>query len=461
MQTINSLSPYNPFYDPLLDDNPGTGINYAPSYWCDTAGEPPENDGPVTSDLDVDVAIIGGGFTGLATAMFLAQEHGINATVLEANQVGWGCTSRNGGQGHLVWGRLSRSQWVKRWGVEMARQLHDNTLQGFEIFQQLTEHPLIDCEPYGHGNLLIAHSKAALRGLKTESRLCNEILSYKTRVLNHAEVKSDYLDDRECKGAMLEPVGIAIHPLKLAYGYSNIARSSGAKVHPSSPVLEWKQKNNIHYLHTPGGIVRARSVAIATAGYTSANLHPLTAFRNMPIMANSVVTRILTDEEIAACKLNTHLLITDTRKLRHYYRFLPDKRLQIGTRSAISGKDAQNPKNLKVVQDAIARKFPILKGIETPWFWHGWMDISHDMMPRIIQPDPSQQIFYSQGYSGNGVSFSAYASFKLAELIAGKPGQKNDLPIFTSPLPKHALQPFRRLGQHLLYSYYKHYDKFR
>lgn len=461
MSNNYSKQPFDPHYDPLVDQNPGVGIEYAPSYWVATAGEPPADDGQLQTDIDVDVAIIGGGYTGLATAMFLAQEHGIKATVLEANQIGWGCSSRNGGQGHLAWGRLSRSQWIKKWGAKTAKKLHDNTLECFEVFKNITENPQIDCEPFGHGNLLIAHSDAAMKNIQEESRICNEVFNYETRILEPAEVINDYLNDRECHGALLEPIGIAIHPLKLAYGYARIARQLGAKIHPASPVLHWSSQNNRHTLHTPGGKVHAKVVAIATAGYTSADLHSLTAYRNMPIMANSVVTRVLSSAEIQECGFKSNLIITDTRKLRHYYRFLPDNRLQIGTRSAISGADANNPIHLQVVKDAIAKKFPVLKDIEIPYFWHGWMDISHDMIPRIVQPDPKQQIFYSQGYSGNGVSFSAYASSMLARLIAGKPIKDKNLPIFSSPLPRHFLQPFRRSGQRLLYTYYKYLDMIR
>ena len=90
---------YDPAYDPLVSPGPGQGKQYAPTYWVATAGDPPPDDGPVTKDLDVDVAIIGGGYTGLATALCLAREHGITAVVLEANRTSWGCSSRNGGQG--------------------------------------------------------------------------------------------------------------------------------------------------------------------------------------------------------------------------------------------------------------------------------------------------------------------------------------------------------------------------
>lgn len=455
---MSNLQPYNPKYDPLKNKTPGTGVDYAPSYWVRNAGKPPEDDGPITSDTDADVVLIGAGFTGTATALFLAREHGIKAVVLEANQIGWGCTSRNGGQGHLAWGRLSRSDWIRKWGVDMARRLHNNSLAGYEVFRSMTEDKEIDCDPQGEGNLLIAHSHDAYRYLMGESDLCNDVLGYKTRMLSREEVHNDYVGDQEAWGGMLEPVGVAVQPLKLCYGYARIARRLGAKIHTSSPVENWTTKDGIHYLRTPGGTVRARSVGVCTAGYTSPNLHKLTRYKNMPIMANSLVTRKLTTDEIEECKFNSHIMFTDSRKLRYYYRFLPEGRLQIGSRSAISGSDAQNPKHLNIVKEAIAAKFPVLKGIETPWFWHGWMDIAHDMMPRVLQPDRKQQIFYSQGYSGNGVSFSAYAAQQLANLISGKGVAEPDIPIFNSPLPPHPLRPIRRLGQHALYRYFEVLD---
>src|SRR5579863_5145764 len=88
---------YDPAYDPLVDGTPGRNRGYAPTYWVATAGTPPDDDGPVRSDADADVVIVGSGFTGLACALFLAREFGIRATVVEANRVAWGCSTRNGG----------------------------------------------------------------------------------------------------------------------------------------------------------------------------------------------------------------------------------------------------------------------------------------------------------------------------------------------------------------------------
>ena len=96
-----------------------------------------EDDGPITRDIDADVVIVGSGFTGLATALFLAREHGIKATVLEANRSVWGCTSRNGGQGQNASGRLYRSQWIARWGKATALRLDAEIRSGFETFKGL------------------------------------------------------------------------------------------------------------------------------------------------------------------------------------------------------------------------------------------------------------------------------------------------------------------------------------
>src|SRR5690625_6262081 len=99
----------DPAYDPTLDATPGVRTDYAPTYWIGTAGAPPKDDGPITHDIEVDVAIIGAGFTGLTTAIYLAQEHGIKATVLEANRTAWGCSTRNGGQAQCASGRDRKS----------------------------------------------------------------------------------------------------------------------------------------------------------------------------------------------------------------------------------------------------------------------------------------------------------------------------------------------------------------
>ncbi|MBC7003611.1 FAD-binding oxidoreductase [Photobacterium sp. BZF1] len=459
-QTTAAKEQYDPAYDPLIANTPGHGTEYAPTYWVGTAGEPPADDGPILSDVDVDVAIIGSGYTGLSTAIHLAEQYGIKATVLEANRASWGCSTRNGGQAQCASGRLKRSQWIKRWGLDTAIRMHEECLDGMETFKGLIKD--IDCEPQPGGHLYVAHRAKVMPTLEKEAKLLRQTFNYDAQILDADTVKKQLVGDQEAAGAMHEPEGIGIHAGKLAFGYLKKARALGATVHPASPVIGWETRNGIHYLKTPGGIVKARAVGVATGGYTSQGLHSQLKNRLLPILSNSMVTRPLTESEIAACNFRTNQVITDTRVLRHYYRLLPDNRVQIGTRSAITGKAAPEKIYEDMLKADLARKFPALANIQVDYSWWGWVDVSHDMMPRIYQPNANQSIYYALGYGGNGVMYSAQAGKRLAQWIAGE-GKDLNLPIFQSKLPfpniqemveSEAFAPFRRFGQRFLYRWY-------
>ena len=454
---------YDPHYDPLVTANPGAGRAYAPSYWVASAGTPPADDGPISADMDADVVVIGSGSTGMSTALYLAQEHGIQAVVLEANQTAWGCSSRSGGQGQNASGRLTRSQWIERWGLDVAKKLDREIRTGFENFRALTQE--IDCDATDGGHLYLAHRPEKMAYLRNEHRVRNETFGYKTRLLSAEEVRRDYCDERDTSGAMLEAEGVGVHPLKFTFGLMRKARALGVKIHTASPVQGWTTVNGVHHLRTPGGVVRAKRVAVCTGGYTGQGLNPMLKNKLLPILSNSVVTRPLTQAELEATNFKSHTFLTDTRTLRFYYRLLKDNRLQLGSRSSITGADAQDPVHLKLLTDAIARKFPPLAGIQIDYSWWGWVDVSHDMMPRISRPDPAQTVWHAVGYGGNGVSFSTWAGKRLAERVAGKDGGQAvfQLPIYSSQLEypnlfgvvrSEAFAPFRRFGQYFLYKWY-------
>jgi len=255
-------APYDPAYDPVSDAGPGVGRAYCPTYWIGTAGPAPEDDGPVTADMDVDVAIVGAGYTGLSTAIHLAREHGIRAVVLEANRTAWGCSTRNGGQAQISSGRLKRSQWIARYGLETAKGLHREVVEAFDLFRGLIAE--IDCEPQDGGHLYIAHREKMMAGLEAESRLLNETFGYRSRILSRDELR-ELVADQESHGAMHEPDGIGIHAGKLAFGYHRLARRLGARIHTASPVTGWQTKGGVHHLTTPGGTVR---VSVFVSGPT-------------------------------------------------------------------------------------------------------------------------------------------------------------------------------------------------
>lgn len=202
--------------------------------------------------MDVDVAVIGSGYTGLSTAIHLAKMHGIKATVLEANGVAYGCSTRNGGQAQISSGRLKRSEWIKRWGLDSARALHDEVVEAFDLFRGLIRDHAIDCDPQDGGHYYIAHKASAMPSLESETRLLNETFGYGARMLDREELHRTVVRDAEAHGAMWEPDGVSIHAAKLAFGYLRVARELGATVHPDSPVQGWELKDGVHHLRTPG-----------------------------------------------------------------------------------------------------------------------------------------------------------------------------------------------------------------
>ena len=460
MQTrpLRGSAAYDAHYDPLTARTLGRGSDYAPTYWIATAGQPPEDDGPVTGDMDVEVAVIGSGYTGLNCAIALARDHGMQPVVLEAHGTAYGCSTRNGGQAQFSAGRLKRSQWIERWGLDVARRLHGEMLEAFDYWRsQIRDHG-IDCDPQDGGHYYIAHKASVVPGMAREAELLRDRFGYGAKMMSRDEVMAEVIRDHEAQGAMFEPDGVGIHAARLAFGYCRLARELGAKVHTDSPVEGWVYRDGRHHLRTPGGTVRARKVAVATAGYAPRGLHARLRDRLLPIMSNSVVTRVLTGAELAEVGARVGSPLTDTRTLRHYYRLLPDNRLQIGSRAAITGRDAANARHLAGLREGLARKFPALRGIELDFSWWGWVDVSHDMMPRITGLPDLPGAYYALGYGGNGVMYSAMAGRRMAQLAAGV--RLPDLPIFGSELKHEGWKtPFRRLGQWGLYQLYPYRDE--
>ena len=222
-----------------------------------------------------------------------------------------------------------------------------------------------------------------------------------------------------------------MHPLKLAHGYLRTARALGARVHPASPVLGSRRGRRAPPAHARRHGARARR------RLRHRRLHQQRPAQEPRLEDHADPVEFAGDaaadaEELAATNFLTHEVITDTRTLRFYYRMLPDNRLQIGSRSSITGADAPNPRHMAVLVEGMHRKFPALKGIEIDYSWWGWVDVSHDMMPRVIQPDAKESVFYALGYGGNGVRFSAHAGRRMAERIAGKTSKAFELPIYDS-----------------------------
>ncbi|MCO4797853.1 MAG: FAD-binding oxidoreductase [Colwelliaceae bacterium] len=439
-------------YDPLHDKSPGCGEKYPDSYWANISGTAPDNEGVLTQDIDVDVAIIGAGYTGLSCALHLAREHGIKAHILEANQTAWGCSGRNAGFILKSSGRKSFSTMQKQWGEEVMRGIYHEMEAGVQTVNDLIGEG-IDCDVQDLGYIKVAHKKNKLKELVDLAKLQKEMFGYDVQILSKDELNQQYMDDHNAYGAIRYQDGFGLNPLKLAWGYQRFARKAGVRIHCSTPVTDW-QEGKQHQLITPLGIVKAKKVVIATNGYTPKNFNNLVADRTLPVLSQIIVTEPLSDDQIAACNFLTSNVVMDTRALKYYYRKLPDNRLLFGGRGAITGKGAEDPYYANRLLSVLKTSFPPLQSLNIAYAWSGWICMALDDLPHIYQNE-ANNVFYSMGYCGSGVSFSVQAGKRLAEKVAEK--AVPHLPLYDSALPKFPLAPLRRVGQ---WGYF-HYGKIK
>lgn len=441
-------------YDPLHDKSPGCGEKYPNSYWAETSGTPPKDDGMLESDIETDVAIIGAGYTGLSCALHLARNYGIKAHVLEANKTAWGCSGRNAGFILKSSGRKSFTAMKTQWGEEVMRGIYQEMSEGVATVKQLIDEG-IDCDVQPAGYIKVAHNPKKYQTLIALADLQKDMFGYDVQVLSKRELTQQYMDDKNAYGAIRYQDGFGLNPIKLAWGYQKLAMKEGVKIYSGSPVQNFIETEKSIQLVTPKGVVKAKKVVIATNGYTPKHFHSLITNRTLPVLSQIIVTEPLSEAQLSASNFLTANVVMDTRALKYYYRKLPDNRLLFGGRGAISGKNAEDPYYANRLLGVLKTSFPALKTLKIAYAWSGWICMSLDDLPHIYQND-NNTVFYGMGYCGAGVSFSVQAGKRLADKVAGE--NIPHLPLYNCELPKFPLAPLRRLGQWGYFQYGKFID---
>ena len=433
-------------YDPLVNAPPGPHDAPEASYWQQhTQANFPEC---VDAPEEVEFAVIGAGYTGLNAARTLA-ENGQSVAVFEANQLAWGCSSRNAGFVMKSTGRLGLSAWAERLGNEVAYGIAAEHQKALHLVEETVQECPQQCQRQNGGYLKIAHKPGAIGPLKQQYdqlKQFNQPLEWLTQ-----EQLRNLVSSPQAHAALRFTDCFALNPMLLAAATARRAVAAGAQLVEHCPVTKAVSLGGKGvYLQTAKGAVRARKLLVCSNGYTSGQLLPELASRSLPVLSSIITTPPLSKEQVESIKLSPQYAIMDTRILKYYFRLLPDNRLLFGGRGAIQGKNAADAVYAKRLLTALHQTFPQLRDIKK-WehFWSGWVSVSLDDYPRIGKV--KDNIYASMGYCGAGVRFTALAGQRLAEAAMEHP--LPELPYYQSQLKPFPLPRFRRLGQWLYYHY--------
>ncbi len=429
------------------------------TYWHRRGGPLPVAVDPLAGDAAADVAIIGGGFTGLSAALHLARDHGLSVRVLEAGVIGWGASGRNGGFCCMGGdGRGWRGVW-RRFGEAEARAWFAAQKAAIGMVAELAGRHRLDLQRCGEGELIVAHRPRRREALEREAREVAELFGESWEVLEPGELREQGVHLEENHGALVIPHGFGLHPLRYLRGLARAAVEQGARVHERSPVVAWETDGRRHRLHTATGTVRAARVLVATNGYTPENLVPELAGRVLPVLSCILVTRPLTLSERTAQGWTVPALVSDTRRLLFYMRLLPDHRLLFGARGGISGAPEAFERRVARLRQSFAARFPAWRHVTVDHAWWGFACLSRDRLPHLAPVPERPGAWLALAYHGNGVAMGSWLGAAAAARLAGR-GFEGPLPAFLSrPLPRFPLPFLRPLYLAAAYAWYGFRDR--
>ncbi len=365
---------------------------------------------------ETDVCIIGGGYTGLSSAIHLA-ERGYKVTVLEANRVGWGASGRNGG--HVGTGQRADQSSLEKWvGRETAGSLWQLGLDAVDLVCELINTHHIDCE-LGVGNLHMAAKKSHARDLEHEVEQLTRDYGYTKASYVDREELAELTSASGMYGGMLDTGARHLHPLKYAHGLAGAASRLGVTIYEQSPAITWRDEPQAE-VNTPEGSVTAKVLVLACNGYLG-KLAPAIAGNIMPINNFVIATEPLSPEQQRAVTRDNHSL-SDSLFVINYWKLSGDGRLLFGGGENYTSRF---PRDIKAfVRPYMLKIYPELADVKIDYGWGGTLGITMNRMPDFGRI--GSRIFYAQGFSGHGVPTATMAGKLLASAIDGD-SEKFDL----------------------------------
>jgi glycine/D-amino acid oxidase-like deaminating enzyme len=404
------------------------------TFWLETVEIPT----PVARDFpqQADVAIIGAGFTGLSAARTLAKS-GASVAVFDAQTIGWGASSRNGGM-VLTGLKLPANTLIARYGKEVTARMYAASLESIDFVEKLVREENIACDFARCGHLEVACKPKHFDDFRRSADETARHFNHRQRLIPRDQLQSE-IGSAIYHGGLVDESSAGVNPARLVAGLASAAERAGAAIFAHSHVEEIQREGARGWkIATQRGTLRAQNVFVATSGYTS-RVTPTLQKKIIPIGSYIIVTEVL-PEKLAAELSPRNRMIFDSKNYLYYYRLTPDRRMLFGGRAAFFPETSSTiRRSAEILRRGMLTVYPQLRDAKIEYVWGGTLDFAFDIMPHAGQLDG---LHFSLGYAGHGVAMSTYLGDKIAHsILHGREGNSggNENPFAQIPFPRAPL----------------------
>ncbi len=397
------------------------------NFWQTTASMPAATPGDVPARADV--AVIGAGYTGLSAARTLAKR-GVKVAVLEANSIGWGASSRNGGM-VLTGMKLSAETLAKRYGMELTRRMYADSLASIDLVEQIVREENIDCNFSRCGHLEVACKQSHFDSYARSAEVIAKEFNHQLRIISRKDLSGE-IGSSIYFGGLVDESSAGLNPARYVAGLARAALKTGASIYESARVQKITRslQNGASgfEITTTRGDISARDVLVATSGYTS-SATPALQKKIIPIGSYIIATEQLS-ESLTTQLSPRNRMIYDSKYYLYYYRLTPDNRMLFGGRAAFFPETKNTiRRSVEILRRGMVEVYPQLHDAKIAHAWGGTVDFCFDTMPHAGQING---IHYALGYAGHGVAMATYLGARMAEKICGS---SDEIPYATIPFP--------------------------
>ena len=365
----------------------------------------------LTSDIDVDICIIGGGLTGISSAINLSKK-GYSVILCEARKIGWGASGRNGGQLGIG---MRKDQFTieKKLGLRHAKELWSLGLEAVEDVKNLIKENEIDCHLV-NGVMSTACFEKDIDEYKFEIEHMAKNYDFEGYQFFNKEKIREEINSKMYLAGLLNSGSYHLNPLKLTLGLAKVAQKNKVKIFENTPIEKIREEGDRVQVMSKKGLIRANQVVVACNGYLDSILGSKKN-KFMPINNYVVATEPL-GEKRAREIIKNNYAVCDTRFIIDYYRFSEDWRMIFGGGETFTSNFVKNATSF--VSKRMIKVFPQLQNVKIDYSWGGTLAITVNRLPHFGTL-MNNKVSYAFGYSGHGLALSVLAGKLIAENIHG------------------------------------------